>query len=386
MRSRILKPPQQSFFLLGPRGTGKSTWTRAHFPDAVFVDLLDSALFQRLCAEPGRLQNLIPRAYEDWVVLDEVQRVPELLNEVHRLIETQGLRFVLTGSSARKLRRGGVNLLAGRARTLAMHPFVPEELGEAFDLPKASRFGLLPMATQAKEPAGYLTSYVQTYLQEEVLQEGLTRDLGAFSRFLEAASFSQGTALNVSSVARECGVGRKTAEGYFQILEDLLLMHRLPVFSRRARRRLVQHSKFYFFDAGVFRTLRPEGPLDSAEELGGIALESLVLQTLIACNATLCDPYHLAYWRTHAGREVDFVLYGKHGLWAIEVKASPKVRSGDLKGLQAFATDYPVTRQLLLYGGEREERDGDIDIVPVAAFLRRCRLELQGTAEQTAVA
>ncbi len=374
MRARLLNSPATSFFLLGPRGTGKSTWVRAQFPKAPLCDLLDAQTFQRLNANPSRLLELCPPNYEGWIVIDEVQRVPELLNEVHRLIEQGKHSFVLTGSSARKLRRGGVNLLAGRALNLAMHPFTPEELGADFNLAHALRYGLLPMATAQQDPSAYLNAYVQTYLQEEVLNEGLTRSLGVFSRFLEAAAFSQGSLLNIAQVARECGVKRKLAEGYFQILNDLMLAHRLLPFTRRAKRRLVQHPKFYFFDTGVYRTLRPSGPLDKPEEIEGVALETLVLQSLLAINNSLAQPYGLYFWRTATGSEVDFVLYGPRGLIAIEVKRAREPSPKDLRGLRAFKHDYPMARCLVLYGGEKiESRDDDLTLHPLGDFLRHAR-------------
>ncbi|MFM9968183.1 MAG: ATP-binding protein, partial [Burkholderiales bacterium] len=253
MYSRLLTPScTQSFFLFGPRGTGKTAWLREHFSAAPFFDLLDSATYTELLASPRRLDDRIPSNYKGWVVVDEIQRVPELLNEVHRLIESRRLQFVLTGSSARKLRARGVNLLAGRALTRQMHPLCAAELGRDFDLKRAIQFGTLPFACTTEKPRDYLASYVSTYLREEIQQEGLTRNLAAFGRFLEAASFSQGSVLNISSVARECGVQVKMADAYFGILEDLMIAVRIPVFARRAKRRLVAHPKFYFFDAGVY--------------------------------------------------------------------------------------------------------------------------------------
>ena len=263
MYPRLLKPPEaKSFFLFGPRSTGKTTWVRRAFPQAVYIDLLEAELFTRLTANPQRLESLVPTGHRAWVVIDEIQRIPDLLPEVHRLIETRKLRFALTGSSARKLRRGGTNLLGGRARSLAMHPLSAAELGQDFRLERSLRFGQLPPVYSEPEPEKFLAGYVKTYLDEEVRQEGLTKNLGAFARFLEAASFSQGAVLNISAVARECAVERKVVENYFGILDDLLIGHRLPVFTKRAKRRLVGHPKFYFFDAGVFLTLRPKGPLD----------------------------------------------------------------------------------------------------------------------------
>lgn len=370
MFSRLLEPPaSKSFFLFGPRGTGKSHWVRARFPDAVYVDLLESDLATPLLASPQRLENLIPPDWKGWVVIDEVQKIPELLDEVHRLIERRRLKFALTGSSARKLKRKGVNLLAGRAVTLAMHPLTRRELGETFDLRRSLRFGQLPAAYVEDDPAAYLTSYVRTYLREEVQQEGLTRNLGAFSRFLEAASFSQGSPLNMSAVARDCHIERKVVEDYFTILEDLLLACRIPVFTKRAKRRTTSHPKFYFFDAGVYRALRPKGPLDSPEEIDGAALETLLWQELRAINDYRKLEYEIFYWRTAQGLEVDFVLYGERGLKAFEVKRASRVRDEDLTSLMQLREDYPIADCVLVYGGTRAYREGPIEILPLAACL-----------------
>jgi len=365
MFSRTLNPPAaKSYFLFGPRGTGKSTWVRATYPEAVYLDLLESDLYTRLLAAPGRLESFLPHGTEICVI-DEVQKVPALLDEVHRLIEARRIQFVLTGSSARKLRRGGVNLLAGRALTHHMFPLTAEEVGSVWKLERTLLHGSLPMVFSEPDPDAYLASYVATYLREEVQQEGLTRNLAAFSRFLEAASFSQACALNVSAVARECAVGRKLAEDYFTILEDLLLAARLPVFTRRAKRRTVAHPKFYFFDVGVFRSLRPKGPLDAPEEIEGAALETLVFQELRALNEYHSLGYDLYYWRTQAGLEVDFVLYGERGIVAFEVKRSKRIGPRELNGLRAFLTDYPEARATVLYGGTRRMSEGPIVVVPV---------------------
>jgi len=371
MYARLLAPNREvSFFLFGPRGTGKSHWARTNFPDAIYLDLLDVDLFTGLQAAPHRLEGLVSVDESATIVIDEIQKVPALLDEVHRLIETAGRRFVLTGSSARKLRRGGVNLLAGRARTRYLHPLVAEELGDDFSVDHAVRFGLLPSVHVQPDPADYLRGYVATYLKEEVQQEGLTRNLGAFSRFLEAAAFSQGSPLNVSEVARECSVHRKVVEEYFHILDDLLLSVRLPVFSRKAKRKLVAHPKFYFFDAGVFRAIRAKGPLDRPEEIDGAALETVVLQLLRALNDYRGFGYDLHYWRTRNGAEVDFVLYGERGIRALEVKRASSVRSEDLRGLRAFLDEYPQARALLFYGGERRYHEGGIEVIPLEEGLR----------------
>ncbi|MEK7287600.1 MAG: AAA family ATPase, partial [Elusimicrobiota bacterium] len=285
MYPRLFKPPKEkSFFLFGPRGTGKSSWVQGYFKDAIYVDLLESDIYTELLASPQRLEVKIPPGYKGWVVIDEVQKIPELLDEAHRLIEKRGIRFALTGSSARKLKRKGVNLLAGRALTLNLHPLTASELGNDFNVKRSLQHGQLPSAYAEANPEAYLKSYVKTYLREEVQQEGLTRNLGAFSRCLEAASFSQACVLNISSVARDCHVERKVVEDYFSILEDLLLAVRIPVFSKKAKRRLITHQKFYFFDAGVFRAVRPRGPLDSPQDIDGPSLETLVLQEIRALN------------------------------------------------------------------------------------------------------
>jgi predicted AAA+ superfamily ATPase len=371
MYCRLLKPPQnKSFFLFGPRGTGKTTWVRNAFPRAVYLDLLEAELFNDLLANPQRLERLIPRGFRDWIIIDEIQKIPGLLDEVHRLIESGRHRFILTGSSARKLRRGGPNLLAGRALTYSFHPLTAAELGQAFRLDHSLAFGHLPSAYTEENPSAYLESYVRTYLQEEVREEGLTRNLGAFARFLEAASFSQGSLLNVSSVARECGVERKVVENYFSILEDMLIAYRVPAFARRSRRRLAVHDKFYFFDVGVYRTLRPRGPLDMPEEIEGAAIETLFLQELVALNA-LCDRrYKIHYWRTATGMEVDFVLYGPRGLLAFEVKRTRRPTQEALRGLKAFAADYPMARAFLIYGGERELNESGIRVLSFENALR----------------
>jgi predicted AAA+ superfamily ATPase len=371
MYSRLIEPPRnKSFFLFGPRGTGKTTWVKSKFRDALYLDLLEAELFNDLLANPQRLENLIPKNFKDWIIIDEVQRIPELLNEVHRLIEKYRYRFILTGSSARKIRRKGVNLLAGRALGYRLYPLTAIELANDFDLNHSLVYGQLPCAYIEENPKAYLESYVRTYLEEEIQQEGFTRNLGAFSRFLEAASFSQGATLNISSVARDCSVERKVVESYFTILEDLLIAYRIPVFAKRAKRRLVCHPKFYFFDVGLYRTLRPTGPLDMPEEIGGHAFETLFLQELIAINAYLGLGYNIFYWMTSNNIEVDFVLYGDKGIKAFEIKRMGKVSISMMRGLKAFLKDYPKAKTYFIYGGERRLREADIEIFPIRDALK----------------
>lgn len=385
MYTRLTKQPIKSgssFFLFGPRGTGKTTWLREHFqsPDTLYLDLLDSGIYTELLAHPQKLQTYIKNSTRR-VILDEIQKIPSLLNEVHRIIENKGPCFALTGSSARNLRKKGVNLLAGRALTYTMHPLTAAELGKDFDITHAIRFGQLPMAIGHQAPEAYLKSYVQTYLREEVLQEGLTRNLANFTRFLETASFSQASPLNISQIARDASLDRKVVDSYFSILEDLLIGYRLPPFTKRAKRRIVQHPKFYYFDAGVYRAIRPRGPLDTPEEAEGASLETLVLQELRAINDALGFNYKLFYWRTSDGTEVDFVLYGEQGLLAFEIKRSRHYSGHDLKGLRAFRKDYPMARCHLLYGGTHEREDNGIRILPIQDALMNLPQILQPPAD-----
>ena len=369
---RFLPLPDDHFFLFGPRGTGKSTWLKNTLSDAVFLDFLKPATLRTFQARPERFREFVDGHPEaKTFVVDEVQRCPSILDVVHSLIEEhRGVRFVLTGSSARKLRKAGVDLLAGRALKLSMHPFMAAELGEAFSLERALANGLLPVVNGARSAKSALDAYLDLYIREEVLQEGLVRSLEPFARFLEAATFSHGAQLVSSAIARDCQVGRTTVDGYLKILEDLLMAARLPVFSKRAKRELVAHEKFYFFDAGVFRALRPKGPLDRPSEIDGAALEGLVFQHLRAWNDYSGKRAALGYWRTKAGVEVDFVVYGARNFAAIEVKNADILHPGDFTGLKSFGEDYPEATRLLLYrGSERFLRDG-VWVIPAEEFLR----------------
>lgn len=368
---RFLKTEKQSFFLLGPRGTGKSTFIKKAFSNALYIDLLLPDVFRNYTAYPERLREAVHAQKEKkTVVVDEVQKVPELLEVVHSLIEEKrGIQFILTGSSARKLRRAGVNLLAGRVLMKHMHPFLAAELKGLFDLNKALEVGLIPLVLGSTDPLSTLQAYVDLYLREEVQMEGLTRNIGNFSRFLESVSFSHGAVLNISNVARECQIERKVVEGYIGILEDLLLAYRIPVFTRRAKRSVASHPKFYFFDAGVFNILRPSGPLDRPEEKSGAALEGLVAQHIRAWIDYFHAGCELYYWSTSAGSEIDFVIYGKGIFHAIEVKNAATIHPQDLRALKAFGEDYPEAKRFLVYrGNERLMRDG-ISIVPATEFL-----------------
>lgn len=372
---RFFKPPGQSFFLFGPRGTGKSTLVKQEFGDALYLDLLDPKVFRAYSARPERLrERLLAEPKVRRVVIDEIQRIPQLLSLVHCLIEERReLAFVLTGSSSRKLKRAGVDLLAGRALRCSLHPFMAAELEERFDLATALRHGLLPLVWNSDDPDRVLEAYAALYLREEVQTEGLVRNVGNFSRFLEAMSFSHGASLNISNVARECQVERKVVEGYVSVLEDSLLGYRLPVFTKRAKRALVAHPKFYFFDAGVHRSLRPSGPLDRPEEIAGHALEGLVGQHLRAWIDYDNAGGTLYYWRTRGGVEIDFVVYTPRGIYALEIKSTGRIQPQDLRGLRSFKQDYPESEAYLIYQGkERLRRDG-ILCLPCEGFLRSLR-------------
>src|SRR3990167_3112460 len=331
---------RHSVMILGPRGTGKTYWLKQHFPEAIYFDLLDDETYTELLAQPTRLMERIPSHYTGWVIIDEIQKVPALLNEVHRQIESLGRRFILTGSSARKLRSRGVNLLAGRALTYHMHPLTSDELADQFNLKTALTYGLLPAIYGHDNPKHYLSSYIATYLKEEVLQEGLTRNLAQFTRFLETASFSQGEVINYTNISHEVSSNRHTVASFFEILEDLLIAYRLPVFTRRAKRDVIAHPKFYYFDVGIYRTLRPRGPLDIDSEIDGPALETLFLQQIKAINEYDALSYQIYYWRTRTQLEVDFVLYGERGFYAFEIKRKNKIIPKDLQALRTFHEDY----------------------------------------------
>lgn len=370
MYSRLLKlTKDKSFFLFGPRGTGKTTWVKTAVPKAIYLDLLESELFNDLLANPQRLENLIPKGFNEWIIIDEVQRIPDILNEIHRLIEKYKYKFILTGSSARKIKREGSNLLAGRALKYSMHQLTTIELDKDFKLEHSLLYGQLPSVYIESNPKAYLESYVKTYLQEEIQQEGLSRNLGAFTRFLESASFSQASVLNITSVARDCAVERKVVENYFSILEDLLIAYRIPVFQKKAKRRMVSHPKFYFFDVGVYRIIRPKGPLDMPEEIEGHALETLLFQELNAVNDYLKLEYRIYYWRTSNNVEVDFVLYGEKGIKAFEIKRTGKITSKMLSGLKSFRKDYPSAQCYFIYGGERKLYEDNIEIIPIKDAL-----------------
>lgn len=368
---RYFQAPLKSYFLFGPRGTGKSTWVKQHYQNALLLDLLEPDVYRNFSAFPERLQEyVVSNNSNTTFIIDEVQKVPALLSVVHLLIEKkQNWQFVLTGSSARKLKREGVDLLAGRATLKHLHPFMAAEINQHFSLEKALHYGMLPLVYESPNPLEDLKTYVALYMKEEVQMEGLVRRVENFARFLEMISFSQASLLNYSNIARDCQVSNKTIENYVEILKDLLLCFTLPVFSKKAKRHLSVHPKFYYFDAGIYRTLRPKGILDQPQEIDDLVLETLVAQHLRAWLDYSKQEGVLFFWRTKSGLEVDFIIYGEIGFYAIEVKNSARIKPEDLRGLIEFQKDYPDCQCFLLYQGKEKLKKGDVLCLPIKDFL-----------------
>ncbi|MES2614224.1 MAG: AAA family ATPase [Bdellovibrionota bacterium] len=375
--NRFFEIPKLSFFLLGPRGTGKSTWLKKNFEDkALLIDLLKPDIQRTLNSYPERLFDMIAaNTNKKIIIIDEIQKAPELLTVVHSILEEKNnYQFILTGSSARKLKNTQANLLGGRALRCIMHPFVAAELGDNFSLEVSLKNGLLPLTYQKQNEAqDILQAYINLYLKEEIHAEGVVRNLENFTRFLEVMTFSHASIINTTNIAAECQVKRKTVENYIDILEDFLLGFHLPVFTKKAKRELTAHPKFYFFDPGVFYALRPKGPLDKPEEIEGASLEGLVAQHLRAWTDFQKESYTLSFWRTRSGVEVDFVVYGPDGIWAIEVKNSAKIGLGDTKSLQSFLEDYPMAKGILLYRGKERIMQKSVLCLPCEEFLLQLR-------------
>ncbi len=371
LKKRYLKDCGNSFFLFGPRGTGKSTWLKEKFRDCIYIDLLDPVNYRRFSTRPESLKyTLDGNPEKNLIVIDEIQKVPQLLDMVHKLMEDKReKKFILTGSSTRKLKRHGIDLLAGRAAIRNMFPFMASELGTDFSFNKALETGLLPVIYFSQNPVEALKAYLTLYIREEVQMEGFVRDIGAFSRFLEASSFAHASVLNVSSIARECEVKRKTVENYLSLMEDLMLSFQLPVFTKKAKRSMIKHNKFFIFDTGVFRDLKPAGPLARAGEMEGPALEGLVAQHLYAWADYSADGAELFFWRTLAGSEIDFVLYGKDLFCAIEVKNRTRIDNVNFRAFKSFEKDYPQAEKILLYRGTERLKKGGVLCLPVDEFL-----------------
>jgi predicted AAA+ superfamily ATPase len=371
MLRRILKVPEQSFFLLGPRGTGKSTWLGATFSDAHVIDLLSEETYQRLLANPGQFADEL-RAVSNgsWVIVDEIQRLPGLLNEVHRFMEERRLNFVLCGSSARKLKRGGVNLLAGRALRRSMHPFVPEELGEQFDLEEMLRYGSLPIVWDSAAKQETLSAYAQLYLKEEIQAEALVRNLPGFARFLPIAALFHGQTVNVTNIAREAGVARTTVTGYLDILEETLLCFRLPAYEAKLRVRERRLPKWYWCDPGIVRSMKRVTNTLAPEEKGAL-FEGMVAQVLRAYKDYRGMFDDMYYWAPSArsAMEVDFILVRGSGLIAVEAKSGNTFTDAWCKGLRAIAPLEGLQRRIVVYprGPAMRTEDG-IDVLPFKHF------------------
>lgn len=372
MYTRLLTKPQESSFLLGPRGTGKSTWTRKCFPEARFYDLLAVSEQVRLLNNPSalydELQHLKPGS---WIVIDEIQQIPVLLNEVHRLMEDKRLRFLLCGSSARKLRRSGVNLLGGRAESLYMFPLVSAEIGIDWSLQRILQYGMLPLAWQRESPLNYLTGYVQNYLNEEIKQEALTRNIGAFARFLEIAARQNGQVTNLSNIGRDAHVHRLTVATYFDILKDTLIGTWLPAWRLKSKNRPAGHPKFYFFDVGVARALSGRSAYPPSSEERGALLETYILQELRAYLSYKGKPYPLLYWHTYAGTEVDIVFEAQDTFVAIEIKSSENWNDRYGRGLRSFSEQLgkESVQKIGVYEGAHRMDQNGITIFPVKEFL-----------------
>lgn len=372
-RNLILPPPErETFFLWGPRQTGKSTLLRQHYPGGYWLDLLKSDEFRRYATRPEllRLELEADSDTRRQIVIDEVQKVPALLNEVHWLMENRGLHFALCGSSARKVRRGAANLLGGRAVRYELRGLTAGELGDSFDLDRLLNRGYLPRIQQAARPRGLLDAYIADYLKEEIAAEGLVRNLPAFSGFLDAAALSDTGPVNFSNIARDCGVSSQTVKNYFGILEDTLLGRWLPAWRKRRKRRLIGASKFYFSDVGVVNRLARRGTLERGSELYGKAFENWVHHELAAFVAYTDFDGDLTHWRLPSGIEVDFVL-GDMTL-AVEAKASASIGRHHLKGLRSLAKEHDPRRRVIVCLEPRPRRTEDgIELLPAATFVRR---------------
>jgi len=379
---RLLKVPGRSFFLFGPRGVGKTTWLREVLPKAFFFDLLDSTLYLELSQNPGHLEAIAGNLPEDsWVVIDEVQKIPHLLDEVHRLMETKKWRFALCGSSARKLRRGGVNLLGGRAVTRYLDAFSSIELNDLFDTEFSLQWGFLPYVQLDRETAAdILNSYVNTYVKEEIKEEGIVRSLPPFLRFLSIAGQINGQLLNRHNISREAAVPRSSVDVYFSILEDTLLGHFLPAYRPNVKVREQTHPKFYWFDPGVARAAAGLlfDPVDRFWK--GIALENMIYHELRVHNLTQNRNRPIYFYRTGSGTEIDFVIETRRRqpssnahIVCMEVKMAEKwdrrwerpMRSLDKSGR------INVDKMIGIYTGKRAYHFEGIDVLPVKDFLKR---------------
>lgn len=354
---------KKSYFLFGPRQTGKSFLIKHSLKGAKVYDLLDTSIYMAFSRNPGRIAEELTQE-DRIVVIDEIQRLPELLNEVHRLIEKHRIRFLLTGSSARKLRRKGVNLLGGRARTIYLHPLTYKELGKRFDLFRAIKRGLLAPIYFSDNPSADLEAYAGSYLQQEIVAEGLTRNIPAFSRFLRVAALCNGTIVNFTNVSNDAQVARTTVYEYFEVLKDTLVLHELPAWRKSKKRKPLASSKYYFFDVGVVAALQERDFQRGTPEFG-VAFETYLMHELISYRDYVSGD-KLSYWRSTSGFEVDFIL-GDHT--AIEVKAKENLSSRELKSLRAIAEEKKLKRYLCVSLEPRTRKIGNVTVLPYNKFL-----------------
>jgi uncharacterized protein len=363
----------ESFFLWGPRQTGKTTLLKESFPDAVFINLLNNREFAKYTKDPHLLveEIAVSNDRQKIIIIDEIQKVPALLDEVHLALESQQFRFALCGSSARKVRRGHANLLGGRALRFELFGLVSTELGTDFDLIRCLNHGNLPKHYSSQQPRRLLNAYVADYLREEIANEGLVRNLPAFSDFLRAAAIGDTEILNLENIARECGIAATTVKGYYEILIDTLLAQFLPAFTNRPKRRTIQAPKFYFRNVGVTNTLLRRKQIEFGTELFGKAFENWCFHEISAHSAYSEDPYPISYWRLTSGAEVDFVL--GNATCAIEIKGTDRVRDQHLGGLLAFREEYPEVKELIVVCLESKPRRlaNGILVCPLEMFLER---------------
>lgn len=375
---RLPAPGTETFFLWGPRQTGKTTLLRATYPDAVWIDLLKAEEYRRYVQNPEllRAEFMVETTVRSsrqavQVVIDEIQKVPPLLDEVHWLHENRGVHFALCGSSARKVKRGQANLLGGRAIRYELYGLTGQELGRAFNLDRLLNHGYLPRMYESDRPRRLWNAYVADYLKEEVAAEGLVRQLPTFSEFLNVAAFSDAELVNFSTIARDCGVSSHTIKGYFQILEDTLLGRWLPAYTKRPKRRVIAAPKFYFVDVGIVNHLAKRGGVQPGSELYGKAFENWVFHELNAHNMYSEAFATLSYWRLASGIEVDFIVNDMQ--LAIEAKASRRVTADHLRGLRALGQDHPRVKQRMLVCLEPKsyQTEDNILILPAADFCQR---------------
>ncbi len=374
MFQRKLPFPKSSILLLGPRGTGKSTWIQQNLPNAPSYDLLNTRESLELSKAPSRLfQELETLPPQTWVVLDEIQKVPALMDEVHRLMEKRSLRFVLCGSSARKLKRGGSNLLAGRAQLSEMFPLVSAEVGYKISFDQVCQQGMLPTAYTSADPKSYLRTYTETYLKEEIKAEALTRDIGAFARFLEIAARQNAQVTNVSNISRDAMVARQTVEGFFEILVDTLTGFWLSPWKLKRATKQKAHPKFYFFDAGVARALSGRLPYPPTPEESGFLFETFILNEIRAYLSYAQLHYPLFYWSSHDDVEVDIFLETRKGFIAIEIKSASRWEKKYHRGFLRLAEECGIKKMKCygIYTGERPLHTDNITIYPFLHFLKK---------------